>query len=117
MDFWTRMKDTLDKGIASSRDLYDKARDKAQDLTDRGILRFEIGQLENQAEKLIAKLGSRTFEVLVREGQSTVSRKTSGVRELIEEVEAIQGRIKEKEDELEKVHESDKSTSESGQKP
>ena len=104
MDFWSRMKDALDKGVSSSRELYDKARERAQDLTDRGILRFEISQLENQAEKIIAKLGSRTYEVLVREGQTTVSRKTAGVKDLIEEVEAIQGRIHDKEEQLSRMH-------------
>ena len=103
MDFWTRMRETLDKGLDTSRDLYSRAREKAQDLTDRGILRFEINQLETEAEKLIAKLGSRTFEVLVHEGQNTLSRKTPGVHELIDEIEAVQARVKDKEASLAKL--------------
>ena len=103
MDFWARMRETLDKGLETSRDLYSRAREKAQDLTDRGILRFEVNQLENEAEKLIAKLGSRTFEVLVREGQNTVSKKTAGIHELIDEIEAVPARVKEKEATLEKM--------------
>ncbi len=103
MDFWARMKDTLDKGIETSRDLYGRAREKAQDLTDRGILRFEINQLDSEAEKLIAKLGSRAFEVLVTEGQTTVSRKTAGMHELIDEIVAVHERLKEKEAQLAKM--------------
>jgi len=100
MDFWSRMKETLDKGIATSRDLYDKARDKAQDLTDRGVLRFEISQLESRAEKLLGKLGSRAFEALVTEGQTSLSRKTAGVKELIDEIDTLQNEIKSKEEQL-----------------
>lgn len=103
MDFWSRMKQALDKGAATSRDLFDKARDKAQELGEIGVLKFEISQLENQAEKLIAKLGARTFEVLVGEAQTTVSRKTAGVKDLIAEIEGLRGQIASKESALKEV--------------
>ncbi len=103
MDFWSRMKQALDKGAATSRELFDKAKDKAQDLGEMGVLKIEISQLENQAEKLIAKLGARTFEVLVGDGQSTLSRKTSGVGELLDEIDSLRSRIADKEEALKYV--------------
>ena len=62
MDFWDRIKTTIDKGLEGSRDVLGRARDKAQDLGERGVLRVEILQLENQAEKLVGKLGALAYE-------------------------------------------------------
>jgi len=105
-DFWQRMHTALDKGIASSRDLLGKAGDKAKDLGERGVVRFEIMQLESQIEKLTAKLGTRVFEVLSKEGQNTVSKGTAGVKELITEMEELAKRLSEKEAELHKMNSS-----------
>jgi hypothetical protein len=103
MDFWDRFRDTVDKGVESSRGVLGKAQERARDLGEKGVLRFEIMQLESRAEKLSTKLGTRTFEVLMKEGQNTVSKKTSGVRELLEELEEVENRIREKEEALERL--------------
>jgi hypothetical protein len=100
MEFWDRFRQTVDKGVESSRGVLGKAQERARDLGEKGVLRFEIMQLESRAEKLSTKLGTRTFEVLVKEGQNTVSRKTSGVRELLEELEEVEQQIHEKEEAL-----------------
>ena len=101
MDFWDRMKDAMEKGLDGSRDLLGKAKDRAQDLGERGVLRLEIMQLENQAEKLIGKLGTRTYEALVTEQRLQVDRDTQGVAELIGEIDEVRERIREKEAALE----------------
>lgn len=101
MDFWDRVKSTLDKGLEGSRDLLSKARDRAQDLGERGVLRVEIMQLENQTEKLVGKLGTVTYESLIVEKQDHVTKDTEGVRELIDEINDVHARIKEKEAALE----------------
>lgn len=100
MDFWDRMKTTLDKGVSSSRELFGKARTRARELGDKGVLRFEIMQLESEAEKLTAKLGTRAYEVLAREGQSTISKNTPGVKDLIAQIADVERRIAEKEEAL-----------------
>lgn len=100
MEFWDRMKTTLDKGVSSSRDLFDKARERARELGDKGVTRFEIMQLESEAEKLTAKLGTRAYEVLVHEGQSTISKNTPGVKDLVSQIGDVERRIKEKEETL-----------------
>lgn len=101
MDFWDRMKTTLEKGLEGSRELLAKAKERTQELGERGVLRIEIMQLENQAEKLIAKLGTRTYEALVTEHQASVDRQTDGVAPLIDEVDKLHARIREKEAALE----------------
>lgn len=101
MDFWDRMKNAMDKGLEGSRDLFGRAKDRAQDLGERGVLRLEIMQLENQAEKLIAKLGTRTYEALVSEQRMQVDKDTEGVSELIEQIDDVRAKIREKEAALE----------------
>ncbi|MFP4375093.1 MAG: hypothetical protein ACLFPO_12240 [Spirochaetaceae bacterium] len=103
MDFWERFRTTIDKGVESSREVLGKAQERARGLGEKGVLRFEIMQLESRAEKITTKLGARTFEVLVKEEQNTVSKKTTGVRELIDELAEIEMRIKEKEHALERI--------------
>ena len=101
MDFWDRMKNTMEKGLESSRDLLGKAKDRAQDLGERGVLRLEIKQLENQAEKLIGKLGTRAYEALVTEQRVQIDKQTEGVAELIAEIDEVRQKIREKEAALE----------------
>ena len=103
MDFWERMKVTMEKGLDGSRELLSKAKDRAQDLGERGVLRLEIVQLENQAEKLIGKLGARTYEALVKENRLQVDRETEGVAALIAEIDEVHDRIRDKEEAIERV--------------
>ncbi|MFW6312587.1 MAG: hypothetical protein ACOC2N_01720 [Spirochaetota bacterium] len=97
MDFWDRMRNAMDKGLEGSKDLFGKARDRAQDLGERGVLRLEIMQLENQAEKLIGKLGTRTYEALVTESRPQIDKQTDGIAGLISEIDEVRARIREKE--------------------
>jgi hypothetical protein len=97
MDFLDRMKTFFDKGIESSGELFGKAREKAQELGEKGVLKFEIMQLENQAEKVMAKLGTRVYEALKKEGAAEVTRETTGVQVLVDQIEEIETRIQEKE--------------------
>ena len=97
MDFWDRIKTTIDKSFDSSKDWLDKARGTANELGERGVLRVEIMQLESRAEKLTARLGAATYDLLVKQGQSRVSADSKDLKEVIDEITSIEGRIKEKE--------------------
>jgi hypothetical protein len=78
-----------------------RARDKAQDLGERGVLRIEIVQLENQAERLLGKLGAVTYETLVVEEKDQLSSDSEELRAVLDEINDVQARIKEKEAQLE----------------
>jgi hypothetical protein len=97
MDFWDRMRIGMEKGLEGSRDLLGKARDRAQDLGERGVLRIEIMQLENQAEKLMGKLGARAYEALVKERRDRVDIQTEGISPIIHEIDEVRERIRAKE--------------------
>ena len=96
MSFRDRIQQTIGEGLQSSRELFDKARDKAQDLGEMGVLKLEIRQLDNQAEKLFARLGSKVFDLLVDQNAGTVSRATPEVDKLIDELSDIRRRADEK---------------------
>jgi hypothetical protein len=98
MNFSERMKIIVDQGIKTSKDLVKQAGEKAQQWGEMGVLKLEIIQLRNQAEKLTARLGAEVYEVLVEKGQKTVGKDSPAVRETIERIEALQTTILEKED-------------------
>jgi len=103
MGFWERMKEAVDKGIETSRDVLGKAADKAKELGEKGVLKFEIMQLENQAQKKFAQLGAAVFEQLVKQGAESVSGETEGIKALIEELVKIEKKTDEKEEALKKI--------------
>ena len=100
MGFWERSKDLLDQGIMSSKDIFDKAKAKSKELGGKGVIRFEIGQLERQVEKRFAKIGRHVYEVLVKEGQQTISKGTEEIKKLLSEVEELENTIDNKDKEL-----------------
>lgn len=106
MDFLDRLQANMVKGLDASRDLFDRAREKAQDLSEMGVLRFEIRQLENQAEKLFGQLGSKTYELLHEREVKSITLKNGEIQPFITELERVKQVIEEKEEELKKYQES-----------
>lgn len=98
MGFWDKMDQLISQGISSSKELLNKAKDKAQELGEKGLLKYEILQLEKQAEKLFAQLGVRVYEKLVSEGQATLSK--GAVKELLLDIQDVKARIEKKEEDL-----------------
>jgi len=100
MTFSKRMKNLLDQGVAASKDLAVKAGAKAQDLGERGVLMFEIKQLENQAQKLIGRLGAEAYQTFSERGEDTLSKESSPVKAILLELARIKDSIEAKEAEL-----------------
>jgi hypothetical protein len=103
MDFLDRLQENMVKGLDASRDLFEKAREKAQDLSEIGVLRFEIRQLENQAEKLFGQLGSKTYEFLHERKEKSLTLSNAEIQPFITEIERVKKKIEEKEEDLKKV--------------
>jgi hypothetical protein len=97
MSFRDRVQETINRGLKSSHELFDKAKEKAKDLGEKGVLKLEISQLDNQIEKLFAKLGSAVYNRLIEENQNTISQGTPDVKELLNEIRETQLRVEEKE--------------------
>jgi len=101
MEFWDRVKSAIDKGVEGSRDLLGRARDRAQDLGERGVLRVEIVQLENQAEKLVGQLGAVAYESFIVEKKVQLASDDPAVKEVLDQINDVKTKITEKEGQLE----------------
>jgi len=100
MTFSERMKDLLDQGWAVSKEFAVKAGAKAQDLGERGLLMWDIKQLENQAQKLLARLGNDAYIAFTERDQATIDRDTAEFKTTLEELAVIKDQIEKKENEL-----------------
>jgi len=100
MTFSERMKDLLEQGWAVSKDLAIKAGAKAQDLGERGLLMWDIKQLENQAQKCLTRLGNEAYIAFTERDQNDLTRETTEVKTLLNELASIKEQIERKESEL-----------------
>jgi hypothetical protein len=97
MDFMQRLQETINEGLDTSRKVLQQARDRTLDLGDKGVLKFEILQLENQAEKLMSKLGTTVYKTFTEDENATINKNTPEVEQIINEITRIRERISEKE--------------------
>jgi hypothetical protein len=103
MTFSEKLKNIVNAGIDTSKDLLSKAGGKAQQWGEMGVLKVEIVQLRNQAEKQIERLGAEVYETLVDKGQKTVSRDTPAVREILEKIAELRQGVEEREVQFRKL--------------
>ncbi len=101
MSFWDRMEEVVNQGLESSREILGKAKEKAKDLGEMGLLRYEIGQLERQAEKKFGQLGAKAYEKLVLKEQATVGKEA--VKELLDDIQELKDRLERLEQDLKEV--------------
>jgi len=100
MTFSERMRELLDQGVAVSKEFATKAGAKAQDLGERGVLMFEIKQLENQAQKLIGRLGTEAYQAFTERGEDTLSKDNAPIKAILAEIATAKESIESKEAEL-----------------
>ena len=97
MSFWERSKELLSKGAMTSKEVFEKAAEKTKELGEKGVTKFEISQLEKQAENRFAMLGRLVYQVLMKEEQHTISKGTVDIKNLLSEIEKVEKLIDEKE--------------------
>jgi len=100
MTFSERMKDLLDQGWSASKEFAIKAGAKAQDLGERGLLMWDIKQLENQAQKLLSRMGNEAYIAFTDKDQTTIDREAVEFRTILDELANIKVQIEKKEYEL-----------------
>ncbi len=103
MGFVDRMKEVIGQGLETTKLVLSSAAEKAKELGEKGVLKYEINQLEKQVEKRFALIGGSVYSILVEKGQNTVTKNTSDVKELLEEIGDIEKRIDEKEETLKEL--------------
>jgi len=100
MAFWDNMKKAVKEGLESTKEVLEKAKDKTKELGEKGVTKFEVMQLEKQAEKRFCRIGTHVYDILVKKGQSTISKGTPDIKKLIDEIKEIEKEIDKKEEEL-----------------
>jgi len=100
MTFSERMKDLLEQGWAASKEFAVKAGAKAQDLGERGMLMWDIKQLENQAQKLLIRLGNEAYTAFTDRDLAVIDRESAEFKTILDEIAGIREQIEKKEYEL-----------------
>jgi len=100
MTFNERMKDLLEQGWSASKEFAIKAGAKAQDLGERGLLMWDIKQLENQAQKLLSRMGNEAYIAFTEKNQTSIEREAVEFRTILDELANIRVQIEKKEYEL-----------------
>jgi hypothetical protein len=95
-----KAQDLGEKGYSASKDFLNKAGAKAQNLGERGVLMLEIRQLEGRAQKLLARLGSEVYTILVENGVSLVTADDPVIKSLLSDLAGIRESIEKREAEL-----------------
>ena len=109
MDWKEKIEKGLSQGLDSSKKLFEGAKNQAKKMGEQGVLTLEVRQLESKRTDLLLKLGGRVYELLNEQGQSTVTNRSTGVKELLQEMEEVTRLLEEKKVALKK--ESSKNTS------
>ncbi|RKX81872.1 MAG: hypothetical protein DRP57_11155 [Spirochaetes bacterium] len=102
MSFKDRMDKIINQGLSVSKEVLDKAKTKSKNLADKGVLKYEIMQLEKAEGKKFLELGGKVYELLVRSNRNTISKSTPEIKELLMELKDLESRAEEKETELKK---------------
>lgn len=99
-DFVSKMKEYLDKGVEVSKGAIKTAGTKVQDFGDKSVTRIEIKQLESKAQKELASLGLKVYELFVKNGETAVSSTEPSIKEILESIESLNKDIDSKTDSL-----------------
>ena len=97
MSIFDDMRSVLDTGLKGSRKALDSARDRMRQLGDQSVTSLDIRQLKSERDGIVQNLGQLVYDSFASEERKSVSTKTPGVKELIEELEQIDRAIEEKE--------------------
>jgi len=100
MTFSERMKDLLEQGWAVTKEAAVKAGAKAQDLGERGLLMWDIKQLENHAQKQLARLGTEVYLSFTEKGETSITADSAEIKTILDEISKIKDSIERKEAEL-----------------
>lgn len=96
MDWKQKLEQNLHQGYDVTRKLFGKAKERAAELGEHGVLSLEVRQLEAKYTELLTSLGGKVHNLLVHEKRSTVTAKSQGVKELLEQIEETREELESK---------------------
>ncbi|MFP4267394.1 MAG: hypothetical protein ACLFQW_05280 [Spirochaetaceae bacterium] len=86
MDWKEKFEKGLDQSLTASKKFFNEAKHRAIEIGDQSVLSLEIKQLESRHTDLLTKLGSQVYDLLVEEERSTVTSRSAGVKEILEDI-------------------------------
>jgi len=101
MTFSDKMRQLVEHGVAASKDIATKVGTSAQNLGEKGVLKFEILQLESQAKKLFVQLGAEVYSTFSEKDQSNISRDNPVINSLLRQISDLKRILEKREKELE----------------
>jgi len=105
MSVWDNLKNKLDTGLEGSKKVFSAAKEKAQDLGEKGVVKVELTQLRSKKDHLYKEVGAKVHLLLGIEGRGSVSLKTAELKPLFEELTELEESIQQKEILLQKEEE------------
>ena len=103
MSFFDRMKKAMGDGFDTTKDFLGAAAERAKELGEKGVLKYEITRLERDTERKFAELGNKVYQLLAEKEQNTVSKSNSDVARMLKEIGELEKRIYDKEESLKKI--------------
>jgi hypothetical protein len=103
MSFKERVERIITTGLETSREVLERAAEKTKEAGGRSTTKMKIWRLEQQAQNKFALLGSKVYEILLEQGQKSVSKGTREIKEIIEEIKQLDAQIEGLEEQLNQI--------------
>lgn len=97
MSIFEDMRSVLDTGLKGSRKAWDTARERVRQLGDESVTSLDIRQLRSERDRIVQELGRTVLDSFSSGERKSISPKTPGIKEIIEELEQLDRAIEEKE--------------------
>lgn len=97
MGIFDDMRSVWDSGVKGSRKALESAKEQVRRLGDESVTSLDIRQLRSEREKVLQELGRLVYESFATEERKSVTPKTAGIKELLEDLKQTDAAIQEKE--------------------
>ena len=92
--------DSLTYGIETSKHFIKKAKETASEIEEVSVLKLELRRLNSKKKDLIGELGIKAYEAFLINGRKSLTESSSGVKQIISDLQEVDQMIVEKEEEL-----------------
>jgi hypothetical protein len=110
MGFSEQMKEIMQKSFESTKSFLAKAAEKAKEVGEKGIIRYELNELEKEAENKFALIGSEVYSLLIEKKQHTISKNTPEIKDVLEELKKLEELMLKKQAELDVIDKDERPT-------
>jgi hypothetical protein len=97
MNFAERMREVIRKNLIANNILVVQALEDADNFQNNANLEHEINHLEKNLENIVLRVGNEVYTLLIKKKQSTLSKNTGAIKDLLLEIMKLEKQIMEKE--------------------